>query len=179
MFFVVVVVVVVFFVVVVVVVVVFVCCFFVCLLLFLLLFFVVVFCCCCCCCFCCCCFCFRFTLVDHRTGIWEKYLVTGDWSQSTPVAVFVSLIPFHCFTALSFPLREITYQIIISFTRLYTFEEEKRENDRKNRVWRQTTVMRVNRVIKHLHLSNLKYPHFTVYCLLLMWAFWASRAIQQ
>ena len=28
-------------------------------------------------------------------------------SLSLPVAVFVSLIPFHCFTALSFPLREI------------------------------------------------------------------------
>ena len=41
--------------------------------------------------------------------------------------------PFHCFTTettLSFPLRDITYQIIISCTRLYNFEK-KRENDRK------------------------------------------------
>ena len=61
-------------------------------------------------------------------------------SVSLPIAVFVSLIPFHCFTTettLSFPLRDITYQIIISCTRLYTFEK-KRENDRKDRVWRQT-----------------------------------------
>ena len=49
-----------------------------------------------------------------------------------PVAVFVSLIPFNYFAteALSFPLRDITYQIIISCTRLYTFEK-KRENYRK------------------------------------------------
>ena len=50
-------------------------------------------------------------------------------SLSLPVAAFVSLIPFHCFTTISFPLRDITYQIIISCTRLYTFEK-KRENDR-------------------------------------------------
>ena len=58
-------------------------------------------------------------------------------SLSLPVAVFVSLIPFHCFTTtvLSFLLRDITYQIIISCTRLYTFEK-KRENSRKDRVWR-------------------------------------------
>ena len=24
-----------------------------------------------------------FILVDYQTGLWEKYLVTGDWSQST------------------------------------------------------------------------------------------------
>ena len=23
-----------------------------------------------------------FILVDYQTGLWEKYLVTGDWSQS-------------------------------------------------------------------------------------------------
>ena len=26
---------------------------------------------------------FGFILADYQTGIWEKYLVTGDWSQST------------------------------------------------------------------------------------------------
>ena len=46
-------------------------------------------------------------------------------SLSLPVAVFVSLIPFHYF-----PLGNITYQIIISCTRMYTFEK-KRENDIK------------------------------------------------
>ena len=52
-------------------------------------------------------------------------------SLSLHVAVFVSLIPFHCLLqTLSFPIRGITYQIIISCTRLYTFEN-KRENDRK------------------------------------------------
>ena len=25
---------------------------------------------------------FGFILVDYQTGLWEKYLVTGDWSQS-------------------------------------------------------------------------------------------------
>ena len=37
----------------------------------------------------------------------------------------------------TFPLRDVTYQIIINCTRLYTFER-KRENDRKDRAWRQT-----------------------------------------
>ena len=26
---------------------------------------------------------FGFILVIYQTGLWEKYLVTGDWSQST------------------------------------------------------------------------------------------------
>ena len=26
-------------------------------------------------------------LVDYQTGLWEKYLVTGDWSQSSPEPV--------------------------------------------------------------------------------------------
>ena len=26
---------------------------------------------------------FGFILVDYQTGLWEKYLVTGDWSQSS------------------------------------------------------------------------------------------------
>ena len=56
-------------------------------------------------------------------------------SLSLPVTVFVSLMSFHCFTT----LRDITYQIVISCTRLYTFEK-KIENDRKDGVWRQTTV---------------------------------------
>ena len=61
-------------------------------------------------------------------------------SLSLPVAIFVSLIPFYCLTTeLSFLPRDITYQIIISCTRLYTFEN-KTENDRKDRVWRQTNV---------------------------------------
>ena len=25
---------------------------------------------------------FGFILVDYQTGLWEKYLVIGDWSQS-------------------------------------------------------------------------------------------------
>ena len=45
--------------------------------------------------------------------------------------------PISLFYFLSFPLRDVTYQIIISCTRLYTFEQ-KRENDRKDGVWRQT-----------------------------------------
>ena len=46
--------------------------------------------------------------------------------SSLPIAVFVSLIPFHCFTTvLSFPIRDITYQIIISCTRLYTIDKER------------------------------------------------------
>ena len=68
----------------------------------------------------------------------QSFLHFSCHSLSLPVAVFVSLILFHCFTTeTSFPLRDITYQIIISCTRLYTFEK-KRENDRKDRVWRQT-----------------------------------------
>ena len=75
--------------------------------------------------------------------------------------VFVSLIPFHYFTtetALSFPLRDITYQIIISCTRLYTFEK-KRENDRKDRVWRQTIAVVTKHIQKWLsfrHVEQIK-----------------------
>ena len=50
---------------------------------------------------------------------------------------FVILYHFLCFypiQSLFFPLRDITYEIIISCTRLYIFEN-KRENDRKDRVW--------------------------------------------
>ena len=25
---------------------------------------------------------FAFILVDYQTGLWEKYLVTGNWNQS-------------------------------------------------------------------------------------------------
>ena len=46
--------------------------------------------------------------------------------------------PISLFYYRFFPLRDITYQIIIRCTRLYTFEK-KRENDRKDRVWRQTS----------------------------------------
>ena len=41
-------------------------------------------------------------------------------SLSLPVVVFVPLIPFQCFTTENiFPLRDITYQIIIGCARLY------------------------------------------------------------
>ena len=30
---------------------------------------------------------FGFILVDYQTGLWEKYFVTGDWSQSTIHAI--------------------------------------------------------------------------------------------
>ena len=51
---------------------------------------------------------------------------------SLPVVVFVCLIQFHCFTTETiFPLWDITYQIIINCSRLYTFEK-KSENDRKD-----------------------------------------------
>ena len=49
------------------------------------------------------------------------------YSLSLPVAVFVALVPFHCFTTettISFSLRDITYQIILNCTRLYTFEKK-------------------------------------------------------
>ena len=66
------------------------------------------------------------------------------------MAVFVSLIPFHCFTTetLYFSLRDITYQLIISCTRLYTFEK-KEENYRKDKVWRQTRMTLESN--KHTH----------------------------
>ena len=44
---------------------------------------------------------------------------------------------------LSFPLRDITYQIIISCTRLYTFEK-KRENGIRDKVWRLTNELHVS-----------------------------------
>ena len=49
-------------------------------------------------------------------------------SLSIPVAVFVSLIPFHCFTTVFSTTGHNL--IIISCTSLYTFENT-RENDRK------------------------------------------------
>ena len=59
-------------------------------------------------------------------------------SLSLPVGVFVSLIPFHCFTTETISsTKGHNLSIIISCTRLYTFEK-KGENDRKGRVWRQT-----------------------------------------
>ena len=34
---------------------------------------------------------FGFILVDYQIGLWEKYLVTGDWSQSNPPSVYKKL----------------------------------------------------------------------------------------
>ena len=56
-------------------------------------------------------------------------------SLSLSVAVFVSLIPFHCFTIFSTMGHNLSN--LYSCTRLYAFEKKK-ENDRKDRVWRQT-----------------------------------------
>ena len=33
--------------------------------------------------------------MDYQTGLWEKYLVTGDWSQSSSHLVDMQK-PFHC-----------------------------------------------------------------------------------
>ena len=35
---------------------------------------------------------FGFILVDYQEGLWEKYLVTGDWSQSRPTSAVGALI---------------------------------------------------------------------------------------
>ena len=49
---------------------------------------------------------------------------------------------------LSFPLKNVTVKISITCTRLYTFEK-KRENNRKDGVWRQTiTKTRVGKTGK-------------------------------
>ena len=70
----------------------------------------------------------------------QSFLHCFCLSLSLPVAVFVALIPFTVsLQKLSFPLRDITYQIIISCARLYTFKK-KRENDRKDRIWRHSIV---------------------------------------
>ena len=91
-----------------------------------------------------------FVMIPSDVSKHDGHVVNIDWLQSflqlfffchslsLSVAVFVSLIPFHCFTTLSYPLRGVTYQSIISCTGLYTFEKKK-ENDRKDRVWRQTS----------------------------------------
>ena len=94
-----------------------------------------------------------------------------DWFQSflqlhflsffiTPRSCICLFNPIHCFTAettLSFPLRDITYQIITSFTRLYTFEK-KIENVRKDRVWRQTSN-------RHNSVKQRRVDIFIVYLL--------------
>ena len=38
---------------------------------------------------------FGFILVAYQTGLWEKYLVTGDWSQSRDI-VIASVHHFIC-----------------------------------------------------------------------------------
>ena len=35
---------------------------------------------------------FGFILVDYQTGLWEKYLVTGDWSQSRTGSVLPKFV---------------------------------------------------------------------------------------
>ena len=38
---------------------------------------------------------FGFILVDYQTGLWEKYLVTWDWSQSIPAFIVMILLCFY------------------------------------------------------------------------------------
>ena len=135
--------------------------------------------------FCCCCFfvffllllffCVFFlwlTLVSNEC-IWRHRLapvVSAFFichSLSVPAAVFVPLIPFYCFTTettLSFPLRDITYQSIITCTSLYTFEK-KRENDRKDSLetdyWRHIVALTL---ITETSAPIMKYEHVQQTC---------------